>query len=100
MNPQIFHILARHGTEPWEVLIDTGSNNNFIQEALVEKLGLAWEETKRFKVYMGNGNYLVCCKKCREVGLEMQGHCFKVDLFVLPIWGLDVVLGMQWLCTS
>nr|XP_048334882.1 uncharacterized protein LOC125423780 [Ziziphus jujuba var. spinosa] len=97
VNACIFCLLAKHATETLEVTIDTGSNNNFIQEALVEKLGLKWEETRRFKVYMGNGQHLVYDKQCLGVQLEMQGHHFEVDLFVLPIWGLDVVLGMQWL---
>ncbi|XP_060967566.1 uncharacterized protein LOC115704201 [Cannabis sativa] len=52
VNPRIFRITAYHGKEPLEVLIDTGSNNNFIQEALAARLGLNCEETKRFKVYM------------------------------------------------
>lgn len=56
--------MAKHGTETLEVLIDTNSNNNFIQETLVEKLDHKWEETQRFKVYMGSGLYLVCYKRC------------------------------------
>lgn len=62
LNPQIFRIMAYHGLEKLEVLIDTGSNNNFIQEALVARLGLKWETAKLFKVYIGNGQYLVCDK--------------------------------------
>lgn len=91
--------MAKHNKESLEALIDTGSNNNFIQEALVEQLGLCWVETRRFRVYMGNGQHLVCHKKCLAVELEMQGNSFSVDLYVLPIWGLDIVLGMQWLQT-
>lgn len=91
--------MAKHGHEDLEVLIDTGSNNNFIQEALVGKLGLSCKEAKKFKVYMGNWQFLVCDKKCVRVELVLQGTHFEVDLFVLPIWGLDVVLGMQWLRT-
>ncbi|XP_062109432.1 uncharacterized protein LOC133820560 [Humulus lupulus] len=99
LNPRIFRIMAHHGSETLEVLIDTGSNNNFIQEALVAKLRLQCEDTKRFRVYMGNGNFLMCSKVCKGAELSLQGHCFAVDLFVLPICGLDVVLGMQWLQT-
>lgn len=99
MNPRIFRIMAQHGKETLEVLIDTGSHNNFIQEALVSELQLTWEDTKRFKVYMGNGNFLLCSKICRGVELSLQGHLFEVDLYVLPICGLDIVLGMQWLQT-
>ena len=46
-----------------------------------------------------NGQNLICDKKCVAVELVLQGTSFEVDLFVLPIWGLDVVLGMQWLQT-
>ncbi|XP_062119217.1 uncharacterized protein LOC133832962 [Humulus lupulus] len=97
MNPRIFRIMAKHEKESLEVLVDTGSNNNFIQESLVYQLQLSFEETKRFKVYMGNGNFLLCSKICKDVELVLQGHKFVVDLYVLPISGLEVVLGMQWL---
>ncbi|XP_062104440.1 uncharacterized protein LOC133815643 [Humulus lupulus] len=99
MNPRIFRIMATHGSEAVEVLIDTGSHNNFIQEALVTQLHLECEDTKRFKVYMGNGNFLLCSKICKGVELILQGYSFLVDLYVLPICGLDIVLGMQWLQT-
>ena len=68
-NPRIFRLRAKHKSEALEVLIDTGSNNNFIQESLANRLELAWEETKVFKVYMGNGNFLACSKICRAVEL-------------------------------
>lgn len=99
INPHVYRIPARVGKEALEVLIDTGSNNNFIQESLVEKLALSWKEAKRFRVYMGNGQYLNCDKICVDVEVEMQGNQFKVDMYILPIWGLDIVLGMQWLRT-
>ena len=50
-------------------------------------------------MYMGNGQHLVCCKKCVEVELMMQGNQFEVDLHVLHVWRLDIVLDMQWLRT-
>lgn len=99
LNPRIFRIMASHKAEAVEVLIDTGSNNNFIQESLANQLKFPWEETKRFKVYMGSGHFLLCSKLCRGVELLLQGHKFVVDLYILPICGLDIVLGMQWLQT-
>ncbi|KAF4374266.1 hypothetical protein G4B88_022040 [Cannabis sativa] len=88
-----------HGNETLEVLIDTSNNNNFIQETLANRLGLKCEDTKCFKVYMGNGNSILCSKICCGVDLWPHGHQFNVDLYVLTIWGLDIVLGMQWLQT-
>lgn len=48
---------------------------------------------------MGNGQHLSCQQKCVGVPLVMQGHLFEVDLYILPICGLYIVLGMQWLRT-
>ena len=36
-NPHIFRIIAKHRVEALDVLIDTGSNNNVIQEALATR---------------------------------------------------------------
>ena len=55
INPRIFQIMARHGIEALEVVIDNGSDNYFIQEALVDKLGLKCEKATRFQMYMDNG---------------------------------------------
>jgi hypothetical protein len=97
VNPHIFCTSAKVENKVLEVLIDTGSNNNFIREAWVDKLGLSWVEAKRFKVYMGNQQYLLCNKKCTDVRLELQDHVFIVDLYLLPTLRFDIVLGMQWL---
>jgi len=32
--------------------------------------------------------------KCREVGIKMQGDVFRTDLFILPLVGCDIVLGI------
>ena len=40
---------------------------------------------------------MVCDSSCVEVKLCLQGHIFCMDLFILPIQGVDVVLGIQWL---
>ncbi|XP_062118810.1 uncharacterized protein LOC133832489 [Humulus lupulus] len=98
-NPKNFRLMATHGLNQLEVLIDTGINMNFIQEDLAIKLSLPHEDTKCFWVYMGSGHHLTYSQQCKQVPLELQGHQFLVDLFVLPILGLDVVLGMHWLQT-
>jgi len=97
VNTHIFRISPKLEKSVLEVLIDTGSNKNFIREALVDELGLSWVDAKRFKVYMGNEQYLLCNKKCTDVRLELQCHVFIVDLYLLPLLRFDIVLGMQWL---
>lgn len=70
-NPRIFRLEASHGTHTFEVLIDSGAHNNFIHESLVAKLGLPTTPTRRFSVYMGNGQSLVCDKQCSAVSLVL-----------------------------
>ncbi|GJU46888.1 ty3-gypsy retrotransposon protein [Tanacetum coccineum] len=50
-----------------------------------------------FKVYIGSGETLLCENVCSHVSLLMQGVAVDVDLYVLPMQGPDVVLGIQWL---
>ncbi|GJU53978.1 reverse transcriptase [Tanacetum coccineum] len=52
---------------------------------------------KAFKVYIGSGETLLCENVCSHVSLLMQGVAVDVDLYVLPMQGPDVVLGIQWL---
>ncbi|KAJ0035166.1 hypothetical protein Pint_25320 [Pistacia integerrima] len=51
------------------------------------------------EVLIGNRDTLSCLEVCSGVALELDGHSFSIDLFVLPICGVDVVLGAQWLAT-
>ncbi|XP_042510970.1 uncharacterized protein LOC122086287 [Macadamia integrifolia] len=79
------------------VLIDSGSTHNFVQEKVANMLSWPVFPSKPFKVFVGNGEYLSCTKKCVGMTLELQGHTFTMDLFVLPIQGVDIVLGIRWL---
>ncbi|GJX34452.1 retrotransposon-related protein [Tanacetum coccineum] len=79
------------------VLIDNGSTHNFIRPDVVEKMCLPIKSTKAFKVYIGSGESLLCESVCSSVTLHMQGVVMEVDLYVLPMQGPNVVLGIQWL---
>lgn len=82
-----------------QVLIDSGSTNNFISNRMSSFLALPTSPTQPFKVRVGSGAYLHCHQICHEVTLLVQSHSFNLDLFVLDIEGADVVLGIQWLAT-
>lgn len=79
------------------MLIDSGSTHNLIQPELAERLCLNVVPINAFKVYIGNGDYLVYSHKCPHVPVIMQGMEFPIDVYVLPIQGPDMVLGVQWL---
>ena len=82
---------------PVLVLVDGGSSHNFVRPDVVEKLKIEVDTVPVFRVYVGNGESLQCSQLCRRIPLELQQHKFMVDLYVLPIHGPEVVLGIQWL---
>lgn len=81
------------------MLIDSGSMHNFIQESVMSRLGYAIESLPRFKVFIGNGEYLICKDVCQQVEISLQNTLVTKDLFVLPMGGANIVLGIQWLGT-
>ena len=48
---------------------------------------------------VGNGHHLECTTICEAVPISIQDIEFTVELYVLPIVGANVVLGVQWLKT-
>ncbi|CAA0838264.1 Unknown protein [Striga hermonthica] len=96
-NPRSLRIAGKIKGKNLQVLIDSGSTHNFIKTSVAESLGLPVESTNKFRVYVGNGDHMVCEYSCPSVELELQHNIFSVDMYVLPIEGPDLVLGIQWL---
>ncbi|KAF2310238.1 hypothetical protein GH714_007361 [Hevea brasiliensis] len=78
-------------------LIDSGSTHNFINEKVAGSLKLLVEPTRPFNVKVTNGDPLQCSGKFRNTPALLQGIPFSITFYSLPIMGLDVVLGVQWL---
>ncbi|XP_047979104.1 uncharacterized protein LOC125221023 [Salvia hispanica] len=79
------------------ILVDTESSHDFIHPRLAEKLSLSLTKIKPFRVYVGNGESLLCSHVSKETVLDLQGHIFHVDLHILAFHGPDIILGMEWL---
>ncbi|KAL1534405.1 hypothetical protein AAHA92_30586 [Salvia divinorum] len=79
------------------ILVDTGSSHDFLHPRIAEQLRLPLTAVKPFRVYVGNGESLVCSYMSRKTPLIMQGTSFVIDLHILSIHGPDVILGMEWL---
>lgn len=89
--------MGRCGGKEVRVLIDSGSNNNFISPSAVARVKLKQTSISGFKVGTGSGVLLSYSSKCERVALKIQGNEFVTDLFFLEIKGSDIVLGVQWL---
>ncbi|XP_006584211.2 uncharacterized protein [Glycine max] len=97
LAPETLRLVGHISSHPILVLIDSGSTHNFIQDQLVAQLGLPCRPTTPLKVLVGNGQHLQCHTTCDSTTIDLQQHSFAVDLYVLPIAGANVILGVQWL---
>jgi hypothetical protein len=60
-------------------------------------MGLSLQPTTAFQVLVGNGEELDCAFMCHDIQVVLDSHQFVVDLYVLPISGAEMVLGVEWL---
>jgi len=58
-------------------------------------------ESMKFIIRVSNplGKFVLVDRVCKGFPLMIKGHCFPVDLMLLPFDEFDVVLGMDWLVT-
>ncbi|KAJ4965781.1 hypothetical protein NE237_017630 [Protea cynaroides] len=93
------HTLRLHGTiigSQVNILVDSGSTHNFIQTEVAHHLGLTVATSPQISVLVGNGDRLISNGFISELPVVIQGHTIKVDVFLLPIHGAELVLGVQW----
>jgi hypothetical protein len=90
-------IAAKIGSCNIIILIDSGSTHNFISERTSNLLQLPVVPTETFTVQVANGESLKCQGRFEKVPVDLQGIVFSLTLYSLPLTGLDVVLGIQWL---
>jgi hypothetical protein len=97
--PQTLRVVGLINQKEVGVLIDSGSTHNFVQDRVVKQFGLPVQQAHTFNVLVGNGEQLGCTSMCPKVSLFMGSHEFLVDLYILPLSGAELVLGVQWLKT-
>ncbi|XP_031479935.1 uncharacterized protein LOC116250452 [Nymphaea colorata] len=98
-GPNAMKVVGKINNQKVIVLLDTGATHNFLNSRLAHLVDGKTTPQASFNVMVGNGEKLACNEICKNVGLEMHKVPFKVDLYLLPIGGVDVVLGIQWMKT-
>lgn len=79
------------------MLVDSGSNHNFISVKVAKALNLRCLQKYQVGVTIANGEKVRSMGKCPQLVWSMQGIDFVADFLVLQVRGYDVVLGVQWL---
>nr|KYP46388.1 hypothetical protein KK1_032037 [Cajanus cajan] len=82
-----------------QVLLDSGSSDNFLQPQIAHSLKLPIEPIPQFQVLVGNGNSLQAEGLVRDLDVRIQGQQLKLPVYLLNVSGTDLVLGAAWLAT-
>ncbi|XP_072066812.1 uncharacterized protein [Arachis hypogaea] len=85
------------GDKTFVALYDNGASHSFISFAKVEELGLKVSELA-FDLHVHTPHQTVMTRSgCRQVGFKLEGRDFVHDLICLPMIGLEMILGFNWL---
>jgi len=82
------------------VLYDSGATHSFVLESCVQELGLLVSELQFDPVVSTTSGLVRTSSVCAKCPVEVEGRMFKVNLICLPLQGLDVILGMDWLSSN
>lgn len=99
IGPKTIRLAGTINERKVSVLVDSGSTHNFIQSEIVKKLKLPVSKIDNFCVTTGSMTQLKCSRVCKRAKIMIQETEIEVDLFLLPVTGANIILGIQWLQT-
>ena len=79
------------------VFIDSGSTHNFIHCKVAKELDCFLHPAPECQVMVGNGGTINFFGKCHNINLTMGECVLNSPMLSIPMGGVDVVLGVQWL---
>ncbi|KAG7579311.1 Integrase catalytic core [Arabidopsis thaliana x Arabidopsis arenosa] len=92
-------VKGTHDKKTLFILIDSGSTHNFIDSAVARTLGCKIDSTGLTRVSVADGRKLKVDGKITEFTWKLQSTGFQSDILLIPLQGIDMVLGVQWLET-
>ena len=98
-QPQTLKIKEHIKNNNSTVLIDSGSTHNFVNTSLAKIFNLFVCPVPNMKLMVEDGNKIDNVGKCHKVKLQMHEYNLESDFFAVPLGGVDVLLGIQWLQT-
>ena len=96
-TPQALKIEGRIKKIKVIVLIDSGSTYNFIHYKVSKELNCFLYPAPERQVMVANGGTINFSGKCHNIRLTMGEYVFNSPMLSIPMGGVDVVVGVQWL---
>eukprot|EP00253_Pinus_taeda_P018449 PITA_18449 len=96
-TPQTIKIEGQIKKKKVIVLIDSGNTHNFIHCKVAKELNCFLYPAPECQVMVANGATINCSGKCHNIKLSMGEYVLTSPMLSIPMGGVDVVLGVQWL---
>jgi hypothetical protein len=98
-KPQTLKLRGHVKKKNVSILIDIGSTHNFIDINVAGRLNLFVYPAADIRVMVENGKKIDRIIKCHKIKLQIEYYKLESGFYTVPLGGLDVVLGIQWLQT-
>eukprot|EP00253_Pinus_taeda_P028420 PITA_28420 len=96
-TPQTIKIEGHIKKKKVIVLIDLGSTHNFIHCKIAKELNCFLYLAPECQVMVASGGTINCSRKFHNIKLSMGEYVLNSPMLSIPMGGVDVVLGVQWL---
>lgn len=74
-----------------QLLIDSGSTHNFLNDSTTDKIGCRTMEVPLLKVLRANDSEMACNQVCKDFKRCMHGQQFTINVFFLPLENYHMV---------
>ena len=96
-TPHTIRLLGRIAGKSVLILVDSGSSNSFVSEAVAEHLQDQVQRVDPITVKIADGGVLHFKGIIPSCEWTTQEHSFKTDLRILSLGCYDMIVGMDWL---
>eukprot|EP00253_Pinus_taeda_P034864 PITA_34864 len=96
-TPQTINIEGHIKKKKVIVLVASGSTHNFIHCKIEKELNCFLYPAPECQVMVTSGGTIHFSRKCHNIKLSMGEYVLNIPIISIPMGGVDVVLGVQWL---
>jgi hypothetical protein len=90
-------LAVRVGDQLLGALVDSDSTHSFISVTAASQLHLDPLPLPGLRVKVANDDHVATAGICCKTWIFIDSEEFVIDLFVIPLDGYDMVLGVHWL---
>ncbi|XP_031490495.1 uncharacterized protein LOC116257681 [Nymphaea colorata] len=98
-KPNSFRVFGRINGKKILILLDNGATRNFLTEEAARKCKVPLESSQPQTIVVGGGLRLKCLNEGKNMEVVIKKKPFKIDFLVIPLDGVDLILGIPWFFT-